>query len=220
MIAPWWYLLLWSPGRIDARLDRLVQDGVIPRRPNRWQTWLGVVYMWVRVVKRPETIGLSDGAPVRDTPGARRMDRRLIRIPAVLRARAINPADQIGLGSSTRHVIRHVLAAYHPGDNLLYDLAILDAEPGALAMLRARAAAIIDGTDPHAESLRDLAVYEGYHEKLLATVETWMDAGRTDQRQVHPDTTLPAFLAWCAAQPATPAQTLRAIAAGRQSFTP
>jgi hypothetical protein len=132
----------------------------------------------------------------------------------------VNPGDQTGLGSSVTHVIRHLLAAYHPGENLLYDLAILDTEPGALAELRARAAAVVDGSDPNAEALRDLTVYEGYHEKLLASVVRWMDEGRTDQHQVHPDTTLPAFLAWCAAQPATPAATLRAIAAGRQSFVP
>ncbi len=220
MMAPWWYLLLWSPRRIEARLERLHADGVIAVKPNLWQAWLGVVYMWVRVAKRPETIGLSDGAPVRDTLGARRMDQRLYRIPAVLRARAVNPGDQTGLGSSATHVIRHVLAAYHPAENLLYDLAILDTEPGALAELRARATAVVDGSDPNAEALRDLTVYEGYHEKLLAHVVRWMDEGRSDQHQVHPDTTLPAFLAWCAAQPATPAATLRAIAAGLQSFVP
>jgi hypothetical protein len=220
MIAPWWYLLLWSPKRIEARLERLHANGVIAVKPNLWQAWLGVVYMWVRVAKRPETIGLSDGAPVRQTPGAKRMDQRLYRIPAVLRARAVNPGDQTGLGSSATHVIRHLLAAYHPGENLLYDLAILHTEPGALAELRARAAAVVDGSDPNAEALRDLTVYEGYHEKLLASVVRWMDEGRTDHHQVHPDTTLPAFLAWCAAQPATPADTLRAIAAGRQSFVP
>lgn len=220
MIGPWWYALLWCPQRIDTRLDRLVADGVIPKRPTRWQVWLGVVYMWVRVMKRPETIGLSDGAPVRDTAGARRMDRRLVRIPAVIRARAINPLDQTGLGSSAEHVIRHLLGAYHPGQNLLYDLAILDTEPGALDTLRARAAAVVDGTDPQAEALRDLTVYDGYHEKLLDAVVRWMDQGRDDTTQTHPDTTLPAFLAWCAAQPATPAATVQAMARGTMSFTP
>ena len=36
----------------------------------------------------------------------------------------------MGLGSSTEHVIRHLLAAYHPGQNFLYDLQILAVEPG------------------------------------------------------------------------------------------
>lgn len=218
--GPRWYLLLWSPARLDRRLDQLVLDGVIARRPNRWQMWLGVVYMWVRVMKRPETIGLSDGAPVRDTPGARRMDQRIYRIPAILRARAVNPLDQIGVGSSREHVIRHVLGAYHPGDNLLYDLAILDTEPGAVLELRTRAQAIVDGSAPDATALRDLCVYEGYHEKLLATVARWMDEGRSDQHQIHPDTTLPAFLAWCAAQPASPAATAAAWRDGSLVFTP
>lgn len=220
MLAPWWYLLLWAPDRVDARLDKLVADGVLDARPNLWQAWLGVVYTWVRVFKRPETVGLSDGAPVRTTLRARLLDTRLMRLPAALATRSVFPIDQLGLGSSDTQLIRHLVGAYHPGKNLYYDLAILDTNPAAMVALRTRTQAIVDGTAPDAAFLRDLCVYDGYHEKLLAITSAWIDEGRLDREQTHPDTTLPAFMRWCAAQPETPGATLRALLAGQMSFTP
>jgi hypothetical protein len=215
-----YHLLLFAPHRVARRLHALKAAGVIEQEPTLWQVWLGVLYMWARVLRRPETIGLSDGAPCRSTPRARRLAGRGWRFPALLWVRAVNPLDQTGLGSSTEHVIRHLVGAYHPGQNFLYDLQILDVEPGALEALEARVRAVVDGSDPHAAFLRDLVVYEGYHERLLEAVVQWRARGRLGEEVAHPDTTLPAFMRWCAAQPATPVQTARALAAGRLVLRP
>jgi hypothetical protein len=219
-MSPVWYVLLWCPRRVEARLSALERDGVIDRAPNLWQVWMGVLYMWTRVVRRPETIGLSTTEPVRATPGARRLASRVRRVGAVLRARVVNPLDQVGLGSSDAHVVRHLLGAYHPGDNALYDLYLLHVAPGALEGLAERLRTLVAGLDPHGEHLRDLCVYEGYHERLLAQVERWLAEGPPRAPSMHPDTTLPAFLAWCARQPDGPAATARALAAGRMSWMP
>lgn len=220
MPNPVWYLLLWAPGRIERRLDALHARGVIPERPSLWQVWMGVLYMWTRVVLRPDTIGLSDGEPVRTTPGAERLQHRAWRLPALLKARAVNPLDQVGLGSSREHLLRHLVGAYHPGDNFLYDLQILDVEPGGIDELWARTRAIVDETDPDAVFYKDLVVYDGYHERLLAAVEAWRDAGRDGRELEHPDTTLPAFMAWCARRPDGLAETLAAMRQGDFTLLP
>jgi hypothetical protein len=217
-MSPVWYLLLWCPRRVEARLSALERDGVIDQAPSLWQVWMGVLYMWTRVVRRPETIGVSSDEPVRDTPGARWLSWRVPRLVAVLRARVVNPLDQVGLGSSDRHVVRHLLGAYHPGDNALYDLYLL--QPRSLEGLRERLRTLVAGLDPHGEHLRDLCVYEGYHERLLEMVERWLAEGPPRSPSTHPDTTLPAFLAWCARQPDGPVATARAVAAGRMSWMP
>lgn len=215
-----YHALLWCPGRIQERLQKLEQAGAIDRAPSLYQVWMGVLYMWARVVLRPDSIGLSDDEPVRTTPGAKRLQNRLFRGPAVFRARAVNPLDQVGLGSSTPHIIRHLIGAYHPGDNALYDLQILDVEPGAIEALRERVAAVVDGTDPDSELLRDLCVYEGYHERLLEMVDRWIALGPDGAHITHPDTTLRAFMAWCASAPPSPAATWRAMRSGSFSLLP
>lgn len=218
-LNPVWYLLLWSPRRIARRLDALQARGTIEAAPSLYQVWMGVLYMWTRVVLRPETIGLSGDEPVRRTPGARRLENRLLRIPAVLRARAVNPLDQVGLGSSAEHIQRHLVGTYHPGDNALYDLQVLDVD-GAIPALRELVASVVDGTHPRAEALRDLCVYEGYHERLLTMVDRWLTEGPTGFQAAHPDTTLRAFMAWCARQPEGPLATARAAARGEWSLLP
>ncbi|MCB9665753.1 MAG: hypothetical protein H6732_16715 [Alphaproteobacteria bacterium] len=217
---PAWYVLLWGPRRIERRLAALEAQGLVEQAPSLWQVWLGVLYMWTRVLRRPETIGLSDGAPVRDTPGARRLQHRLPRLVALLRTRSVNPLDQVGLGSSTPHVMRHLLGAYHPGDNALYDLTLLHVEDGALEALRDALVAVLDGRHPQATLLQDLCVYEGYHARLLAMVEAWLEEGPGGVELVHPDTTLRAFMAWCASQPDGPVATLRALGRGTLTLQP
>ncbi len=219
-VAPWWYALLWCPQRIARRVDALERQGAIDRAPTLYQVWMGVLYMWTRVVLRPETIGLSTDEPVRTTPGAVRLQHRLFRGPAVFRARAVNPLDQVGLGSSAEHIVRHLLGAYHPGDNALYDLAILTVEPGSLQALRDELATVVDGTHPRAEFLRDLCVYDGYHERLLTMVDAFLAGELTGDDAVHPDTTLRAFMRWCAATPPHPAATWRAVRHGSFSLLP
>lgn len=217
---PVWYALLWRPNLVARRLDQLAARGVDV--PNLWQLWLGSLYMAHRVATRPETIGVSETDRVRQTARARLLRIRPLRAPFLL-GRRVNPLDTSGLGSSPAHLARHVLGAYHPGGNATYDLQILGLEGrGALEALRTDVAAVVDGTHPNAAFLRDLVVYEGYHEALLARLDGWLaSTGEpADLDHAHADTTLTGFLAWCRRQPATPRATLRAALRGGLDFSP
>ncbi len=121
--------------------------------------------------------------------------------------------ETVGTSSAA---VRPGLAAHHDGTQALYDLEILASRPGALGELRAELAAIVDHDTPRGRWLRDLTVFDGYHEHLLALVDD-ARAGRfgydaDDARD--PDVSFSAYLAWCAAQPPTPAATLAALRAG------
>lgn len=216
-VHPVWYLLLWAPHRVTERVARLEAVGAIEAAPNLWQLWQGVLYTWARALTRPETIGLADPSRERRTTAARLLRHRPLRMPFLL-GRRVNPLDHLGLGSSTAHLQRHLLGAFHPGQGAHYDLEILAAEPGALEALRDALRTVVDGTHPQAGFLRDLCVYDGYHEGLLDLVERFL-AGHRDPSE-HPDVTLRAFLAWCAAQPGTPAATLAAWRTGTWSLHP
>lgn len=201
-------LVLLRPGSIQKNLDRLRESGVEPV-PNLWQITMGVLRMWHRMIVRPESIGYTEDAPVRDTLRARLLAPRPARFGFLVYERAIAPLDLSGLMSSPERIIRHLLGAFHDGNGFLYDFELLAPHPGALGELERRARAIVDGTDPRAEWLRDLTVYEGYHEALLAAVEA-MNAGAAPSDD-DPDISFRAYLAWCAAQPATARETLRAL---------
>jgi hypothetical protein len=216
-MTPWsWFH--FRPRQVERRLAQLVGAGVIAQAPNHWQLSLGVAYMMHRLVTRPETVGVDPQAVPRPTRTWLRV--RPLRFPVLLYKGAVNPLDHTGLGSSDAHVIRHLVGAFHPGDNFHYDLQLIAHAPGVLEALRTRVLAIVEERSPDAELLRDLVVYEGYHERLLAVTEQWLAEGAPALSHDNPDTTLPAFLGWCAAQPDTPASTLRAAFAGHLSFAP
>ncbi|HHO51230.1 MAG TPA: hypothetical protein ENK18_10240, partial [Deltaproteobacteria bacterium] len=60
----WSYFLLFRPRHIQERLASLDEAGALSGPvPSLWQVFLGVLYMWHRVLFRPQTIGLSS-APV------------------------------------------------------------------------------------------------------------------------------------------------------------
>jgi len=83
--------------------------------------------------------------------------------------------------------------------------------------VRDEARAIVEGTHPRGEYLRDLVVYERYHENLLAAVEAFL-AGELKvppAQENDPDIVFAAYLRWCARQPTTPAETWRAFREGR-----
>ncbi len=202
-----WLLLGWPPavGRSLSRVDPL-------RAPTLWQVELGVLRMWHRVLFRPETIGTCTAHPVRGTWRARLLQWRPLRFPFLLWERAVAPWDMSGLVSGRERVLRHLLAAHHDADQFLYDLEMLDLHPGAIDELGARVRAVLDGTDPRGRWLRDLCVYERYHEDLWAGLQSHRAGTR---RSDDPDISFLAYLAWCAAQPATPAATWRAWREGR-----
>lgn len=215
-----YFLLLYNPKQIRRNLLRLSAEGYIDEVPNLWQVFMGVLYMWHRLAFRPETIGVATDEPVRPTWRARLLANKAVRLPFLLRERAITPLDFTGFGSAPDRIIAHLLGAYHPGDNFIYDLQALSAHPGKLEELHERTLALLEGRDQRAEWLRDLAVYEGYHERLRAAVERGLRGDFSVGAEANADTTVPAFVAWCAAQPATPLEALAAWRRGELDFSP
>jgi hypothetical protein len=193
----WSALLLLRPARVKARLVALEKVGHVERAPSLYQVSLGCGRMLARVLFRSNTIGTSS-APVRPSLRAKILSWRPARFLPLLAERAIAPFDMSGLASSRERIIRHLLGAHHDGDQLVYDLELLLTEPGSLEELRDRTQAVVDGTDPRATYLKDLCVFEGYHEHMLAIVERALEGDFP--RSSDPDITLEAFLGWCGAQ--------------------
>ena len=175
--------------------------------------------MWHRVVFRPESIGTSATHPVRPSLRARLPESRPLRFPFLLREKAVAPLDFSGLLSSPERVICHLLGAHHDGVQFVYDLQMLSVHPGKLEEALRRARDVVDGRDPRAEWMRDLTVYEGYHENLLTALERAVqgDFPMPAHQVSDPDISFLAYLEWCARQPKTPAETARALAAGHYS---
>lgn len=205
-----YHLLLYKPRQIRRSLIRMRRAGLIEQVPTLWQVTLGVLYMWHRILFRAETIGVGD-EPVRPTRRARLLERKPLRLPFLLRERAITPLDFTGFASGPERIICHLLGAYHPGDNFVYDLQALSANPGALDELRRRVAAVVDTDDARSQWLRDLTVYDGYHERLLAAVDRALAGDFSVADEANADTTVPAFVAWCTSQPPSPVASLRAL---------
>jgi hypothetical protein len=212
----WWYALFLDPERVRAQLRRVERAAIVERTPTLFQTWQGVARMWLRVMFRPNSVGMCADYAVRDTWRARALRFRFVRFFFLVRERAIAPFDMSGLISSRERIIRHLLGAHHDGPQFVYDLELLALEDGALEELRARAGAVVDGTDPRADWLRDLVVFERYHELLLERTERALagDLGFTREDRVDPDITLRAFLDWCAFQPASPRAMLARLTTG------
>ena len=215
-MTPWYVrLLLVRPARVRAHRDRVCRALGLPA-PTDWQLCLGVLRLWHRVLFRSETVGTSPSGRVRASRRARLLANRALRLPALLAEGAVVPLDFTGLGSTPARLVRHLIGAHHDRNQFVYDLELLAAY-GELESLRDAAAAIVTGSDPRAAWWRDLAVFADYHEQLLAAAEHALAHGpamsEADARD--PDITLRAYLAWCGAQPATPAATLAAWRAGR-----
>jgi len=214
-------LLLVDPARIEARLDELARHRGDAPTPNTWQVTLGVLRMWHRVLFRSETVGMCRDFPVRRTWRARLLALRPLRFPFLLRERAVAPHDFSGLISSTDRVVAHLLGAHHEGVQFLYDLQLLEDVPGALDRVAREARAVVgDPESPRSRWLRDLVVYERYHENLLEAVEAFTQGRFEAPRETwaDPDLSLSGYLDWCARQPATPDETWAALRAGRYSI--
>ena len=215
--VPWHaWLILLRPRRVGRRLRQLAAAGVIEHVPNLWQIELGVLRMWLRVVFRSDTVGTCADHPVRDTWRARLLQFRPLRGPFLVFARAVAPFDHSGLAQPEWRLIRHLLAAHHDKHQFSYDLEILKATPGALEEVRRRALEVIAEDSPRAHWLRDLVVFERYHENLLASVDAALaDEPLVDPEEAdNPDIGFDAYIRWCLAQPPTLPATLRAWRAG------
>lgn len=206
---------------IAAALERVARSGLHAATPNLWQIQLGVLRMQHRVLFRSETIGTCETAAVRASWRARLLQWRPLRFPFLLAERAIAPLDYSGLASPPARVLRHLLGAHHDGWQLVYDLEMLEAaHPGWLERVRDAARDVVLGRDPRAPWLRDLCVFEGYHEQLLEAATRALAGELTlpEPDASDPDITFRAYLAWCARQPATPAETLALWARGRYTI--
>lgn len=212
--------VLLFPERIGDNLARVREAGLVPHTPNRWQITLGVLRMWHRVLFRSETIGTCADDPVRPTLRARALEWRPLRAPFLLAERAIAPLDFSGLASSPERVMRHLLGAHHDKNQFAYDLSLLEVQPGRLEELVRRARAVVEGSDPRAGWLRDLVVYERYHERLLESAEHALAHGvqLPDAEANDPDISFEGYLRWCAAQPATLEETLEAWRSGQYTI--
>jgi hypothetical protein len=220
MTQPWYVrLLLGDPERIRVHLDRMRVHGIVEVAPNPWQLCLGVLRLWHRSIFRSETVGTSPEGTVRPTWRARLLANRAVRLPFLLAERAVAPLDFTGLRNPPERLIRHLLGAHHDRNQFVYDLEIL-AGHGRLEQLRDAVAEVI-GYDTHRSRwLRDLTVFEGYHESLAAAVAGAIESGprMSEAEASDPDLSFRAYLAWCARQPATPAETLAAWREGRFAF--
>lgn len=215
--VPWYtYPFLLAPRRIAENLEVVERSGIVPKTPNLWQLSLGVVRMWHRVVFRSETVGMSRQGAVRNSWRARVLRRRPLRFPFLVAERAVAPLDLTGLMSRPDRTIRHLLGAHHDRDEFVYDLEILQCHPGRLKELRDRVAGVVSDDTAHARWLRDLVVYEGYHERLLAALDEALEHGLRVRPEIaeDPDYCFAAYLRWCAKQPETPGDTLRALRRG------
>jgi len=214
-------LLLRRPDRVLWHLDKLHDAGLIDARPNLWQVSMGVFYMVHRALFRPETIGIGK-ENVRPTLRARLLRFRPLRAPFMLWQRALDPIDLTGLAGSVERKLSHLVGAYHPGENALYDLECIGWDRDSIERLRDDVQRIIDATSGREAFLKDLTVYEGYHERLLSLVDRVLagDFAPKNGNPEHPDTTLRAFVRWCASQPDSPEATLAALGRGQLRFGP
>jgi hypothetical protein len=206
-------MIFFDPEAVEERLRRAEEEGLVERAPNLWQVSLGIARMWHRVVFRSGTIGTCRHHAVRSTWRARLLAFRPARFPFLLAEGAISPWDLSGLLSSTDRVVSHLLAAHHDGLQFVYDLQLLRCHPGALERVREQARRVVEGDDRRSAWLRDLVVFERYHENLLEAVERELEGAELSEEVLDdPDITLSGYLRWCAAQPPTPGKTLEAAA--------
>ncbi len=186
---------------IDQTLELIDAAKIVPRTPTRAQIDRGILRMLHRLVFRTETVGTCKAGTVRSTWRARLLQWRALRLPFLIWERAVAPFDLSGLASPPDRIIRHLLAAHHDGVQFVYDFELLALYPGRLEQLRDEVKQLIDSDGPRARWLRDLTVFEGYHEALLDAVEKTLRGERllTPEQAADPDLSLRAYLAWCAA---------------------
>ena len=175
---PWHaWLVLWRPRRVLEKLRAVERAGIVRHVPNLWQIEIGVLRMWYRILFRSEEIGTSATQPVRVSRRARWLAWRALRLPCLLWEGSVRPWDLSGLLSTPDSLTTHLLGTHHDGAAFVYDMQILALEPGRIERLRDEARAVIARDDRRSRWLRDLCVYEGYHEDLLAMVERALERG-------------------------------------------
>lgn len=212
--------ILFRPEVVQRRLDEIRGARIVSVVPNTWQVSLGVLRMVHRVLFRADTVGVSKDKPVRDTWRAKVLQFRPLRSGFLLRERAIAPLDLSGLLSSPERVVCHLLGAHHDGNQFAYDLEMLAATPERVEEALALARAVVHRDDARSRWLRDLCVFEGYHENLVQACERALcgDYRLSASEHQNPDISFEAYLAWCSHQPSTLEATLELVA--RRQYHP
>ena len=220
MTSLWVRMAVLFPAALEENLKKAHASGLVREKPTLFQLLMGIARMQWRVATRPDSVGTCARHPVRATWRARWLSPRPMRFPFLVLERAIAPLDFSGLASSRERVIRHLLGAHHDGAQFVYDLELLSIHEGALEELHERAKAVVEGRDPRAEWLRDLCVFENYHEELLETLKAYLrgDLLLAPDVAADPDITLRAYLAWCAAAPRDLAEAWAALRSGALHF--
>ena len=211
------YPVVLRPGRIAKTLQAISEAELVATTPTLWQICVGVIRMWHRMLFRAETVGVCEDQAVRRNWRARLLQYRPVRFPFLWWHGSVAPFDLSGLVSTPKRITTHLLGTHHDKNQFVYDMQMLQVHPGALEALAEQARRVLTVDDRHSRWLKDLCVYEGYHESLLACVEAGLESGfqlpEADAR--NPDVSFFAYLDWCAQQPTTPRETWRALRAGR-----
>jgi hypothetical protein len=146
----------------------------------------------------------------------------VLRFPFLLWEGSVVPWDLSGLTSSPDQLICHLVGTHHEDQQCVYDLEILSCYPDALSQLKRKVDEIVSGIDPRSEWLKDLVVYEGYHQTLLDLMKMIETAGwkvnLSSEMKRSVDLSFYATLTWCSQQPLTPRETWRAWRQGRLTF--
>ncbi len=223
-ISPLARVLLYNPELVQKNLRLLYQHGHIEAVPNSWQVSMYVLYMWYRIVFRLDTVGTHATDKVRDTWRAKLWENRVIRVPFLIMEGALNGNyDSTGLGITVDRKMKHLVGAFHPEDNYIYDLALVASYPGKMEQLRRQVIEVLENDNDRTRFLKDLVVYEDYHERLLRAIDRVSsgDWSMVDPaKENNPDTSIANFAKWCLKQPKTPAETLQALLQGKVNFDP
>ncbi len=203
------------PGEVERRLDRLTEAGLVSLRPNRWQLFFGGLDM-LRFVIEPAA------REYYDSKGISFGFHQLLRILDD----PVSMIDPTGFYSDRDTIIGHVMQVVHL--NPVYDLQILGMFGDGLAELESQVAAMVDGRHPRQRTIGAIIEDPEYHARLLAFVRSYRAAADTpapvrEQGALREDphfaaaertfATLPGFIAYAAAMPATPGRLLRRLRA-------
>jgi hypothetical protein len=157
--------------RARGLLSPSVQRALPAVLPTPAQVARYVLHMWQRLAFSSDDVGTSS-TPVRRNWRARLLDNRALRLPFLLKHGSVVPLDLSGLRSSSSTLRRHLLGTHHQRLQANYDLELLAArDPATLRVLREECASIVAHQHEHEELLRDLCVYERYHEDLLVLID-------------------------------------------------
>lgn len=208
-------LFVHNPELMLKNLALLKEKGHIQEIPTLWQVIQGMAQQWSFTAANLEKLGHDQSHPVRDSAGARLLQPQLLRFIPLLIEGAINPWDRSGLALTPERKMRHILGTHHGGETVMYDMQLLDCYPGALESLRDQLNEILENDTPRSRWLRDLVVYEGYHEALKRVVDRALAGDFTVPEEAPPgdDYTVGSFVDRCLACPVTPEETLRRLIA-------